>query len=153
MNFDGRIEELFIDLPEPPIEKGGVANAVQAGKFVFIGGVLPWKEGKLAFSGRLGLELNLDAGQRAAHSACINALSMLNAHLGGSLNKVKKIALLRGFIASGAEFKDQHKVLDGASKLLNDIFGNAGKHARSAIGVNTLPFGAAVELELIVEIK
>jgi enamine deaminase RidA (YjgF/YER057c/UK114 family) len=154
MDFDDRIDELFLDLPEPPPEFGGIANAVQMGKTVFISGVFPWKNGKMAYKGRLGLELRSDNGKLAAHAACMNALGMLRAFLDGSLNKIKRIVQLRGFVASGAEFHDQDKVLDGASQLITDIFGQtAGKHARTAIGVTALPNNAAIQLELIVELK
>jgi len=147
MDFDKRVEELFLDLPEMP------ASAVQAGKLVFIGGVLPWREGKMAYKGRVGLELNLDAGRLASHAACQQALGILRKHLGGSFNKVRQVVSLRGFIASGTEFHEQDKVLDGAAKLLQDVFGPAGKPVRSSVGVTALPHDAAVELELVVEMK
>lgn len=153
MDFDKRVGELFLDLPETPPEKGVTAHAVQAGKLIFISGILPWKEGRMVYKGRVGLELNVDAGRQAAHAACMQALGVLRTTLDGSLNKVRKIVFLRGFVASGSEFYDQNRVLDGASQLLSDIFGSAGKHASTAIGVTSLPFGAAVELELIAEVK
>jgi len=153
MNFDKRIDELFIDLPEPAPEVGAVVHVAQTGKLLFAGGAFPWKDGRMSYRGRVGLELNLDSGRSAAHAAALQALGMLRRHLGGTLNKVKRIVMLRGFIASGSEFKDHHKVLDGASQLLIDIFGSsAGKHARSAVGVTALPHGAPVELEMVVEI-
>lgn len=154
MDFDARIDELFLDLPEPPPESGAVVNAVQMGKFVFISGVLPWKNGKMAYKGRLGLELRTDSGKMASHAACMNVLGILQSFLDGSLNKIKRIVQLRGFIASGAEFHDQDKVLDGASQLITDVFGAiAGKHVRTSVGVNSLPNNAAVQLELVVELK
>ncbi len=154
MDFDERIEELFLDLPEAPPEAGAVVNAIQTGKYIYLSGVLPWKHGKMAYKGRVGLELTLDAGKLAAHAATLQALGILRTFLDGSLNKVKQIVSLKGFVASGAEFKEQHKVLDGASQLLSDVFGaTAGKHARAAIGVTSLPFGAAIQLELIIEAR
>jgi len=154
MNFDKKIEELFIDLPEPAPEVGATVHVAQAGKLLFIGGVLPWKDGRMAYRGRVGLELNLDAGRSSAHAAGLQALGLLRKYLDGSLNKVKGIVLLRGYVASGSEFRDQHKVLDGASQLLIDIFGpTSGRHTRSAVGVTSLPHGAPVELELVAEIK
>jgi enamine deaminase RidA (YjgF/YER057c/UK114 family) len=154
MDFDKRIDELFLDLPEPLPEAGAVVNVAQAGKLLFLSGVYPVKDGRLSYKGRLGLELGLDAGRLASHTACMQALGTLRGFLDGSLNKVKRIVFLRGFVASGSEFRDHLKVLEGASQLLTDVFGaTVGKHGRSAIGVAALPNGAAVELELIVEVK
>lgn len=154
LDFDKRIDELFLDLPEPPAERELWARAVQSGKTVFLSGAFPYKEGKLAYKGRLGLEYTADTGRLAAHAACMQALGALREHLGGSFNKVKQIVMLRGYIACGAEFKDHAKVMDGASRLLLDIFGNsAGRHARIDVGVNALPNGATLELELMVEIR
>ena len=136
MDFDKKIDELFLDLPEALPESGAVANAVQVGKLIFLSGALPWKEGKIAYKGRLGLEVSIDNGRAAAHAACMQAL--------GTLRN----------ISSGGDFHEQQKVLDGASRLLHDIFGDtAGKHARTAVGVNVLPNNAAIELELVVEVK
>ena len=154
MDFDKRLEELFLDLPEAPSELGMTANAAQAEKMVYLSGAFPFKEGKMAYKGRLGLELTADNGKLASHTACMQAISILRTFLGGSLNKVKKIVMMKGYVASGAEFREHAKVLDGASQLITDVFGNAaGRHARSAIGVNVLPNNAAVEIELIVEVK
>ena len=153
MNFDKRIDELFIDLPEPAPEVGAIVHVAQAGKLLFVGGAFPWKDGRMAYRGRIGLELNLDSGRLAASAACMQAIGQLQKYLGGTLNKIKRIVMLRGFVASGSEFKDHQKVLDSASQLLTDIFGSvAGRHARSAIGVTALPHGAPVELEMVVEI-
>ena len=154
MDFDKKIDELFLDLPEALPESGAVANAVQVGKLIFLSGALPWKEGKIAYKGRLGLEVSIDNGRAAAHAACMQALGTLRNFLGGRLNKVKQVVHLKGYISSGGDFHEQQKVLDGASRLLHDIFGDtAGKHARTAVGVNVLPNNAAIELELVVEVK
>lgn len=154
MDFDKRIEELFLDIPEVLTPTGSVLPAVQTGKLVFLSGLLPWKEGRMGYKGRVGLELNVDTGRQASYAACVYGLGILRNFLGGSLNKVRQIVSLRGFVASGAEFHEQGKVVDGASQLLYDVFGaGAGRHTRTAVGVNTLPNGAAVELELVVEVK
>jgi enamine deaminase RidA (YjgF/YER057c/UK114 family) len=153
MDFDKKIDELFLDLPEITPTAGIAANVVQTGKLVFLSGVLPMKEGRLACKGRVGLEVNAEAGRMAAHAACVLSLGILRNFLGGSLNKVRQIVSLRAFVASGAEFKDHQKIADGALELLSDIFGNAGKPARAAVGVTALPSNATVELEMIVEIK
>lgn len=153
MDFDGKTEELFLEFQEAAPVGGPTVGIVQTGKLVIAGGALPWKDGRMAYKGRLGLEVKVDTGKQAAFAACMQALSSIRAHLGGTLNKVKQVVALRGYVASGAEFYEQQKVMDGASQLLADIFGTAGRHTRTAIGVASLPFGAAVEIELIVEVK
>lgn len=153
MDFDERLEELFIDLTEAAPEQGGVVHAVKTGHLVFVSGKLPRAEGRLTYKGRLGLDVTLDHGKAAARAAMVQSLSALWHFLGGTLNKVKRIVAVRGFVASGADFKDHHKVFELASRLLVDIFGTAGQHSLTAVGVNNLPNGAAVEIELIVEVK
>jgi len=153
MDFDVKLDELFIDLPEPHEPTSGTSHAVQVGKLLYIGGVLPYSEGKIAVKGRVGLEVRFDNAKLAARIAGINALAVIRTELGGTLNKVKRIVLLTGYIASGPDFKQQFKVLDGASELFSQIFGPAGKHTRNAIGCAALPNDACIELSLIVEIK
>lgn len=154
MDFDKRADELFLDFPEPPKEEGLTVAAASAGKLVFLSGAYPLKDGRMSYKGRVGLEINTDTAKLAAHAACMQALGSLREFLGGSLNQVRRIVNLRGFVASGVEFHDHHKVLDGASQLLVDLFGaKAGKHSRTVVGVTSLPYNAAVELELVVEIK
>ena len=152
MNYEKKIEELFIELPEAPEGIKAVVPAVLTEKMLHISGQFPFADGKLVHKGRLGLEINLDQGMLAARYALLQALSVVRQAL-GSLNKVQKIVQLTGYVASGADFKDQDRVLDSASNLLHDIFGPAGKHARIAVGVNMLPQNACVELALIVESK
>ncbi|MDO8527394.1 MAG: RidA family protein [Deltaproteobacteria bacterium] len=153
MDFEKRIAELFIELPDPPrmINKG-VVQSVLSGKLLYVGGALPYIEGKLSFKGRLGLEVSTDQGGMAARHALSQALSAVRDNV-GSLNKIKQIVQLHGFIATGGDFKEHDKVLDPASSLLFDIFGVAGKHARMVVGVNSLPQNACLSLTLLVEIK
>ena len=153
MDFDERLDELYIDLTEAGPLPAGVEHAVKTGHLVFVSGKLPRAEGRLTHRGRLGLEMTLDQGKAAARAALVQSLSALWHFLDGSLNKVKRIVAVRGFVASGADFKEHQKVFELASKLLIDIFGNAGKHSLTAVGVSNLPNGAAVEIELIVEVK
>jgi enamine deaminase RidA (YjgF/YER057c/UK114 family) len=153
MDFDTKLEELFIDLPEPPQSATGTAHAVQVGKLLYVGGILPFSEGKIAVKGRVGLEVRLDNAKLAARTAAVNALAVIATELGGTLNKVKRIVEVTGYIASGAEFRQHFKVLDGVSELFFQIFGAAGKHTRNAIGCTNLPNDACIELSLIVEIK
>lgn len=155
MDFEKKLAELFIDLPEIPSPTGVVVPADtfhSAGKILHVGGQLPYVSGKMSFKGRLGVEVSPDQGKLAARHALLMALSALRQEL-GSLNKVQKIIQLTGFIAAGGDFQDHDRVLDGASALLEEIFGAAGKHTRIAVGVNSLPKGACVELALLAVTK
>ena len=153
MDFDAKREELFIDLPEPPHLTGGALHAVKVGKILHIGGVLPLSEGKVANKGRVGLEVRLDNAKFAARLAAINTLAVIAKESGGTLNKVKRIINVTAYIASGGDFRQHFKVVDGASELFTQIFGSAGKHARNAVGCTCLPQDACVELATIVEMK
>lgn len=137
MDFDRKLNELFIDLPQPPEPATGTAHAVQVGKLLYISGVLPLAEGKIQSKGRVGLEVRLDNGKLAARIAGVNALAVIATECGGTLNKVKRVIEVTGFVAAGGEFRQHFKVLDGATELFNQVFGPAGKHARSAVGCTT----------------
>ena len=146
-----RLKELHVFLPE--IEPAGnYLPAVKSGNLVFLSGQLPKVEGKIAFRGRVGKDLNLESARRAARACLINLLAALKGDL-GSLEKVKKIVRLVVYINTYPGFQDHSKVADAASDLLIEIFGEAGKHARTTIGVVELPLGAAMEMDMIVEFK
>lgn len=153
MDFDAKLAELFIDLPEPAPPAAGTVSAVHVGKLLYVSGVLPFSEGKITSKGRVGLEVRLDNAKLAARIAAVNALAIMWKEFGGTLNKVKRIIQVTGYIASGGEFRQHFKVLDGATELFSQIFGNAGKHTRNAVGCTTLPNDACIELSLIVELK
>jgi len=146
---DDRVQELLIDLPIPAREFAPVLHVREAGKLCVVGSALPYSEGKLVHRGRVGLEVRLEQGQLAARVAVVQALGMLHAQF-GTLNRVKQIVSLTGYISAGPEFRDHAKVLDQASQLLSDVFGGAGHHTRTPIGVSSLPGGACVMLEVIV---
>ena len=152
MDYEQKLSELYIDLPGLPLPKGTAVSAVASGKFLFIDGCLPIADGKLVHKGRLGLDVTLDQGVQAARYALIQGLSAVQ-QTAGSINKIKQIVRLTGFIATGGEFKDHDRVLEGAGQLLKQIFGSAGLHSRAAVGVASLPQGASVSLSLIVEIR
>lgn len=152
MDFEKKLAELFIDLPELPKAAAAVVPSVVVGKTIYLGGQFPFIAGKVSFKGRLGVEVSLDQGKLAARHALLMALSALRQEL-GSLNKVQKIIQLTGFIAAGGDFQDHDRVLDGASDLLEKIFGATGKHTRIAVGVNSLPKGACVQLALLAVTK
>lgn len=153
MDFDAKLNELFIDLPEPAQPATGTVRAVQVGKLLYIGGVLPLAEGKISAKGRVGLEVRLDNAKYAARIAAINALAIIKTELGGTLNKVKRIVEVTGYIATGGDFRQHFHVLDGVAELFSQIFGKAGGHTRNAIGCLALPQDACIELSLIVELK
>lgn len=151
MDYEKRLQELFVELPEVA-EEEGVESSLQVGELLFVGQQLPYTSGKLAFKGRLGLEVTLDQGKLAARYALLSALSVLRKAL-GSLNKVQKIIQLNGTVASGGSFQEQDRVFDSALGLLKDIFGPNGKPTRIAVGVGNLPKNASVALSLIVAAK
>jgi len=152
MNFDDRIEELFIDLPEAPEESEIGAHIAKCGKTLYLTGQYPSGEGRMLYRGRLGLELTLDTGRAAARTAAIQALGVLRETL-GSLNKIKRFLNIRLYIATGAEFKDHQKVLDHAMEFLIEIFGSYAKCATEIVGCASLPNGAACELAMTLEVK
>ena len=152
VDFEKKLAELYVELPEPPKLLGGVVACQSSGKLVFVGQHFPYVNGKMAHKGRLGIEVRLDHGAMAARYAVIGCLSSLKQHL-GSLNKVDQILQMTGFISSGGDFLEQDRVLEGASQLLIDIFGPHGKHTRQAVGVTQIPSGACVGISLIVAVK
>lgn len=153
MDFDEKLAELFIDLPEPSADVGSAVSAVQVGKILYVGGVLPFAEGRIQNPGRVGVEVRLDMAKLAARTAAVYVLAIVAKEQGGSLNKIKRIISLDGYIACGSEFRDHGKVLDGASELIGQIFGPFGKHIRTAVGVSSLPQNACVELSAVFELK
>jgi enamine deaminase RidA (YjgF/YER057c/UK114 family) len=151
MTIDEKLSELKIILPEPPAPLAAYIPAVQAGDLIFISGTLPLIGGKLLFSGKVGNEVTLDQGIECSRQALLNSLAILKREI-GQLDRVKQIVRLGGFVASSEGFTQQPQVLNGASLLLVEIFGDKGKHARAAVGAAELPLNAPVEIELIVQI-
>lgn len=150
--IDKRLKELGIVLPEPPKPAAVYVSAMTFGNLVYTSGNDCRIDGKLMFEGKLGRELTIEQGQKAARQTAINLLAVLKAHL-GDLDKINKIVKLLGFVNSAPGFVEQPYVINGASQFLEAIFGERGKHARSAIGTSELPFNTPVEIEMIVEIN
>ncbi len=146
------LKELKIDLPEAPKPAGSYVPAVVCGRMVFVAGQLPTKNGELKYTGKVGKDLSAEEAYDAAKLCAINALGVLKAYL-GDLNKIEQIVRIGGFVNSADGFTMQPKVINGASDLMVEIFGEAGKHARAAVGVNELPLNAAVEVEMTVYLK
>jgi enamine deaminase RidA (YjgF/YER057c/UK114 family) len=150
--IDARLAELGISLPEVVRPVGAYVPAVRSGSYVYVSGQLPLVGGKLVFVGKVGAEVTPEQGKEAARVSGINALAAL-ASVVGSLDKVKRIVKVTGFVASAPGFTAQPGVVNGASDLFKDVFGETGQHARSAIGVAELPLGVPVEVELIAEVE
>jgi len=152
MSFEARIKELGLIIPETPRPVANYVPAVRVGNLIFVSGQTPTVSDQLLMKGKLGRDLSIEQGQEAARTAIRNALAAVRS-ITGTLDVIKRIVKLNGWVASAEGFGDQPQVVNGASLLLEEIFGDAGKHARAAIGVAELPSGAPVELELIVEVQ
>ena len=146
-----RLKELGINLPAPPEPFGAYAEAVQTGNLLFLSGMLPTEGHGAKFVGRVGAELDVEAGRKAAHLAALNVLAVARQHL-GSLDKVKRVVRLGVSIATSGDVREQPKVADAASVLLQDVFGKSKNPCRLVYGVASLPLGTPVELEVIFEI-
>ena len=146
-----RLKQLGIELPAPPEPFGIYAEAVQTGNLLFLTGMLPTEGRAAKFVGRIGAELDVEAGRKAAHLAALNALAVAREHL-GSLDKVTRIVRLGVLVATSGDVRDQPKVADAASDLLQDVFGKDKNPCRLVYGVASLPLGTPVELEIIFEV-
>lgn len=145
-----KLEELGLTLPEAAAPVASYVPLVEVGGFVHLSGQLPFRDGQL-MTGRLGDGVSLEEGQEAARRCGLMIVAQLKKHL-GDLSRVERIVKLGVFVNSHGDFTDQPKVANGASDLMEALFGDAGKHARSAVGVPTLPLGAAVEVDAVVKI-
>jgi enamine deaminase RidA (YjgF/YER057c/UK114 family) len=146
-----RLKDLGIDLPTPPQPFGTYAEAVQTGNLLFLSGMLPTDGRSPKFIGRVGAELDVETGRKAAYLAGLNALAVAREHL-GSLDKVTRVIRLGVLVATAGDVRDQPKVADAASDLLQDVFGKDKNPCRMVYGVASLPLGTPVELELIFEV-
>jgi enamine deaminase RidA (YjgF/YER057c/UK114 family) len=151
VSYDARLKELGIDLPAPPKPVATYIPAVRAGELLFLSGVIPFRDGRLVAEGKVGRELSVEQGYEAARVALLNALAIVKGEL-GTLDRVRKVVRLVGHVASAEGFAQQPAVVNGASDLLVKIFGDAGRHARVAVGAAELPLKAPVELELILQV-
>lgn len=152
MDIERAMEEKGIRLPEPAKPVASYVPALSWGNKVACSGQLPVVEGKVVITGKLGKEVTLDEGIEAAKLCTLNALAAIRQEI-GNLNQIDRVVRVSGYVASAEDFFDQSKVLNGASDLLIEVFGEKGKHVRSAVGVNTLPLNAAVELMIEATLK
>ncbi|CAD6507893.1 hypothetical protein LMG27952_00131 [Paraburkholderia hiiakae] len=151
INIYDRLEQLGITLPEAGAPAAAYVMSAQSGNTVYLSGHIAKKDGKV-WAGKLGESLTTEEGKAAARSIAIDLLATLHAHT-GDLNKVKRVVKLMSLVNSTLTFTEQHVVTNGASELIADVFGEKGKHARSAFGVAQIPLGACVEIELIAEVE
>lgn len=151
MSPEDKLKELGIELPEVQKPLGSYVPCVQTGNLLFLSGILPLKHGTIMRSGRVGEYISIEDAREDAKIALINALSLLKAHI-GSLERVKRCIKVTGYIASSPDFTEQPKILNAASDLLFEIFGESGRHARVAVGVSVLPLNAPVEIDFIFEV-
>jgi enamine deaminase RidA (YjgF/YER057c/UK114 family) len=151
MSFEHKLIELGLALPAPPKPVATYIPAVLAGELLFLSGVIPFRDGKLVVEGKLGRDLTVEQGYEAARVSLLNALAIVRQEL-GTLDRVKRIVRMTGHVASAEGFVQQPAVINGASDLLVQIFGEAGRHARVALGAAELPLNAPVEIELIVQV-
>ena len=151
--IDVRLRELGIALPEPAAPLANYVPFTVEGGLVVVSGQIPVREGRIAYAGKLGGAVSVEEGRAAARLCFVNVLAQLRAACGGDLDRVRKVLRLGGFIAAPPEFTDHAQVMNGASDLAVEVFGEAGRHARSTIGVPSLPGDAAVEVEGLFAIR
>ncbi len=148
---EDRLAELGLALPAVAAPLAAYMPAVRSGSLVWTSGQLPMVEGKLAATGKVGAEIDAEQGKALARTCALNALAAVKAEV-GDLSAVRRVVKVVGFVASTPEFTGQPGVVNGASELLGEVFGEAGRHARSAVGVAVLPLDAPVEVEIVVEV-
>jgi len=152
-DINRRLEELNIDIENASAPAGSYIPYVISNNLVFISGQLPFINGELTIKGKIGDNVSVEEGIQMAEACAMALLSQLKEACNGDLNKVKRVVKLGGFVASTPDFTDQPKIINGASDLLVSIFGDKGRHARFAVGSNSLPFNISVEIDAIIKIK
>jgi len=151
--IDKRLSELGITLPVPAKPVANYVGWVKTGNLVFTAGQVPLKDGKIEYQGKLGKDYTVEQGAAAARICAINVVAQLKDAVGGDLDRIKRIVKVVGFVNGVPDFADHPKVVNGASDLLVEIFGDKGRHARSAVGSGSLPVNVAVEVEAVAEIE
>ena len=149
--IEEKIKSIGIKLPNPPSPAGSYIPVVKSGNLLYVSGQIPMEDGKMVFTGKVS-DTNIETAQKSARICAINILAQLKKEL-GDLEKISRIVRLSGFVNSGPEFTQQPKVINAASDLFYEIFGECGKHSRIAVGVSSLPLNSMTEIDAIVEIK
>jgi enamine deaminase RidA (YjgF/YER057c/UK114 family) len=150
---DKRLAELGIVLPQPGAPGGNYVPFVVTGDLVFMAGQVARSEGRMAYAGKLGRDLSVEQGRAGARLCALNLLAQLKVACNGDLDRVVRCVRLGGFVNCTPEFKDQPKVVNGASDLMIEVFGERGKHARTAVGVAALPADSAIEVEAVFQVS
>ncbi|MEX0922948.1 MAG: RidA family protein [Rhodovibrionaceae bacterium] len=151
--IDARLAELGIEVPDAAAPVANYVGYVISGKTVFVSGQVPMKDGDFQYVGKVGDRISVEEAQEAAKICAINIIAQLKAACGGDLDKVKRIVKLGGFVNSTPDFTKQPQVINGASDLMVEVFGDKGKHSRAAVSAGALPIGVSVEIDAIAEIE
>ena len=152
MDITAKLAELGLELPKPAAPVAAYVPAVRTGNLIFVSGQLPMSSGQLLATGPVPSKISIEDAQKAARQCALNALAVLADQLGGDLRKIKRVVRLGVFVQSDDRFDGQPKVANGASEFMQEVFGDAGRHARAAVGTNALPLDATVEVEVIFEV-
>lgn len=150
---ESRLQEMGLSLPSPPAVLANYVPFLKVGSLVFISGQLPVWNGQIDYIGKVGLDFSIEEGQIAARLCALNILAQLKDACEGEWDQVNRCVRLGGFVHSADDFKDQPKIMNGASDLMVAVFGEKGRHTRAAVGVNALPLGVAIEIDAIFEVK
>lgn len=153
MSIEDRLSELGIELPEPAAPVANYVPFVRTGNIISISGQIPLQDGKVVYQGIVGDTISMDEACAAARLCAINLIAQMGAACDGNLNRVERVVKLGGFVNGINGFGDQPKIINAASDLMVDVFGDKGRHSRSAVGVNGLPLGVPVEIDALVEIS
>jgi enamine deaminase RidA (YjgF/YER057c/UK114 family) len=152
VSVESKLKEMGLELPAAPKPVAAYVPAVKVDGYVYTAGQIPFVNGELVFKGKVGKDLDENKAYEAAKTCVLNCLSVIKAQI-GSLDNIQQVVKVTGFVSSAPGFNGQPKVINGASELLGQLFGDKGAHARSAVGVNELPLDAACEVEMIVKVK
>ncbi|WP_207478208.1 RidA family protein [Arenibaculum pallidiluteum] len=151
-SIESRLAQLGIELPQPAAPAAAYVPTIRTGNLVYVSGQLPVWNGEIRFKGKVGATVTVEQAQEAARLCALNLLAQVHAACGGSLDAVRRCVKLGGFVASGPDFYDHPKVVNGASQLMLDVLGDAGRHARFAVGAPALPFDVPVEVDAVFEV-
>jgi enamine deaminase RidA (YjgF/YER057c/UK114 family) len=152
MGAEARLKALGIELPPAPPSMGTYVTAARSGDLLFLSGHGPLRDGRVVLQGKVGRDLTIEQGQEAARLTGLNLLATARSAL-GTLDRVRRVVKVLGMVNCGDNFTEQPKVINGFSDLMVEVFGDAGRHARSAVGMGSLPFGIAVEIEMVLEVS
>lgn len=153
MDVRARLQQLGWPLPQPPKPIAAYVPCVKTGDLLFVSGQLPWRDGKLLAMGKVPSLVTIEAAQQAAAQCAVLALAIAGEEFGGEWDRLVRVVRIGVFVQSDHDFTEQAKVANGASDLLQQVFGESGRHARAAVGVNALPLNSAVEVEFLFQVR